>query len=327
MFPLVSKQPTMMVTGRVLVVFLLVVALSGCAVRSPEQDPVPIWDHPLAESPETDTILRTNPPESLDPSSAVNYLTGAEVVFVGEQHTHPGSHRVQLRILRALHERHGSIGIGFELFRESDQNLLSAWSGNAINFPTLRDQLDASDSKKALLEAYRPILEYARNNDLPIRALKPDREAVQPIRDRSHRENGSSTRSSEEATVTDRQQKMFLRAMFEEHVPTGRGFGTFLAVQRFWEKRMASNIHSFLSESKTPDRMLVLTGNYHVAHDFGIPAKLRRQGPWVSRSVITLPTDRDLRSFLDFPGRTDEIHSRLADLIWWVEPRQQASKT
>ena len=327
MFSVVNKQPPMRLVSRVLVVFLLAGALSGCAVRSPQQDSVPIWNHPLVKSPETNTILRTNPPESLDPSSAVNYLAGADVVFVGEQHTHPGSHRVQLRILKDLHEQQGSVGIGFELFRKSDQNLLSAWSGNAINFRTLRDQLDASDSEKALLDAYRPILKYARSNDLPIRALKPDRESVQPIRDRSHRENGSSSRSSEEATVSYRQQKTFLKAMFEEHVPTGRGFGTFLAVQRFWEKRMASNIHSFLTESQTPDRMLVLTGNYHVAHDFGIPAKLRRQGSWVSRSVITLPTDRDLRSFLDFPGRTDEIHSRLADLIWWVEPRQQASKT
>ncbi len=300
-------------------VFLLILFPSGCAIENPTSPSNPIWDHPLTEKPQTGMILRTQPTKRLNSSKAYDYLSEADVVLAGEKHNHPGSHQVQFETLEKLHERDDSLAIGFEFFRVPQQDLIDAWSGNAINFRTLKEQLDLSKSGKDLLESYRVILQYAKKNDIPIRALKPSRKSVNEVREHSRESFDTMTTKTFKSSVNS-QQKAFLRSQFKKHVPTERGFETFLAVQHFWEERMAANIDTFLRNPDTPDRMLVLTGNYHAAYDFGLASKLEQHSPRSVRSVITLPKDRNLKKFFDYPGLNSNDPPGLADLIWWVEP-------
>lgn len=309
--------------GIIPVLFLLLLFFpTGCAIKGFPTSTNPIWDHPLTENPKAGTILQTRPVQRIEPAAAYAELSEADVVLAGEQHNHPGSHQVQFETLKELHGHHDSIGIGFELFRTTQQNLLDAWSGHAINFETFKKQLKLSESEEDLLNSYRIILRYARKNNLPLRALKPSHETVNEVRE-SSRNRADSTNEQPLKSPVDPQQKAFLRAQFKQHIPTGRGFETFLAVQHFWEEQMASNVDTFLRNPNTPDRMLVLTGNYHVAHDFGLPAKLRREGPWTIRSLVTLPIDRNLREFFNFPGRKLGDPLLITDLIWWIPPENK----
>lgn len=310
---------------RVFVAALCLTLLIGCVSHGPESTRDPIVEYSLEGDPSPGTILDTRSREIVETTKAFERLGDANVIFVGEEHNHPGSHRVQFRILKALHRRQGEIGVGFELFRDNHQNRLTRFAEGTVNFETLKAQLDLPESGSALLEAYRPLLQYARENDLPLRALKPTREAVQKVRERSEKGDDPLRDRFGGDTVSYRQQRQFLKEMFKEHVPTGRGFKTFLAVQRFWEERMVSNLHKFLKAPDSPDRVLVLTGNYHVAYDFALPVKLRQKGPWSHRSVVTLPVDRNLGEFLGDPRTGHETDVKLADLIWWVEPAEPST--
>jgi hypothetical protein len=84
---------------------------------------------------------------------------------------------------------------------------------------------------------------------------------------------------------------------------------------------MASNIDTFLRDPGTPSQILVLSGNYHVAHDFALPDKIRQKGSWTVRSLITIPANRHLREGLDFTANNPETPSLIAGLIGWVEPK------
>ncbi len=302
-----------MVTGAV-----LSVVLTSCSSKSPSPDysKVRIWNQPFVRNPAPNEIISTNPPRRINETDLIDNLARTNVVYVGEQHDDTGSHRVQLRILKKLHKKQGQIAVGFELFRQNYQDLLSRVFREKLTLRTFKNKLEANNGQGNLFEYYRPILKYARKHSLPLLALKPTRESENRVRQQSKEAsdtgNGSHHRSSDEVLQT-----RFLKEIFKDHVPTGRGFGSFVTVQRFWEHRMASNIHSYLRETNNPKRILILTGNYHVAYDFGIPDQLRERGNWIQTSILTVPVDKDLKDFLRYPS-IDGKKAKLADYIWWV---------
>jgi uncharacterized iron-regulated protein len=108
-------------------------------------------------------------PRAVSVAGLADRLLGYDVIFFGEFHRHPGVHLQQQRLLRALHERAPALILSFEQFERDVQPVLDDYLAGRIGEITLTEQGRAWDSYRP---SYRPLLEYAKVNGLPVVAAE-----------------------------------------------------------------------------------------------------------------------------------------------------------
>jgi uncharacterized iron-regulated protein len=138
-------------------------ALGGCA--SPPESP---GLSPLAD---LTTYLLVDPAtgSAVTVSAAAARLADADVVFLGESHRHPGNHLAQMALFRALHENREDLALSLEQFERDVQPVLDQYLAGDIGEATLRDKGRVWDNYRV---SYRPLVEYAKANGLPVIAAE-----------------------------------------------------------------------------------------------------------------------------------------------------------
>jgi uncharacterized iron-regulated protein len=92
-------------------------------------------------------------------------LTRADVVFVGEQHDDPNTHRLELAIVEGLIRRHQPVVIAMEMFERDVQTLVDQYLAGTI---TEEQFLKDARPWPRYATDYRPIIEFARAHHLPV---------------------------------------------------------------------------------------------------------------------------------------------------------------
>ena len=95
-------------------------------------------------------------------------LAQADVVFLGEQHTDPATHILELDVLKGLHKRAGArLTVGMEMWERDVQPALDAYlhgrTDEAAFLKTARPWFNYQPE-------YRPLIEYAKANNIPVLA-------------------------------------------------------------------------------------------------------------------------------------------------------------
>jgi len=99
-------------------------------------------------------------------------LGAADLVFVGEEHNDPATHRMELAILEGLARRRDSVTLALEMFERDVQPLLDRYlAGAATEEELLRD----SRPWKNYAADYRPLVELARSRGWPVVASNTPR--------------------------------------------------------------------------------------------------------------------------------------------------------
>ncbi len=103
--------------------------LAGCAGqrladRTGDGEP-----YPLEGKPKVDEIRHLPTGLVVSTEGAMEMISGAALVCVGETHDNIHAHRVELAIIRELFRRFpGRIAIGMEMFRDPQQEALDRWT-------------------------------------------------------------------------------------------------------------------------------------------------------------------------------------------------------
>ena len=92
-------------------------------------------------------------------------LSRADVVFVGEQHDDPNTHRLERAILEGLARRRSSIVLALEMFERDVQPALDNYIASHV---TEEEFLKSSRPWPRYGTDYRPLLEFARLHKWPI---------------------------------------------------------------------------------------------------------------------------------------------------------------
>jgi uncharacterized iron-regulated protein len=92
-------------------------------------------------------------------------LARADVVFVGEQHDDPNTHRLELAIVEGLVRRRTTVVIALEMFERDVQPLLDQYLGGKI---TEEQFLAGSRPWPRYATDYRPLIEFARAHQIPV---------------------------------------------------------------------------------------------------------------------------------------------------------------
>ncbi|PHQ60171.1 MAG: hypothetical protein COC03_03030 [Robiginitomaculum sp.] len=108
-------------------------------------------------------------PRVVDMETVVADLAGYDAIFIGEAHGHAASHYVQSKIFAGLHAKYSDMALSMEQFERSQQNVVDDYLAGKIGEETLIHDGKAWDHYRS---SYRPLVEFAKNNGLPVIAAE-----------------------------------------------------------------------------------------------------------------------------------------------------------
>lgn len=102
-------------------------------------------------------------------------LSRYDVVFFGEFHGHSGVHLAQMRLFRALQQRYPDMTLSLEQFERDTQPLVDKYMAGEIGEKVLTEEGRGWDNYE---QSYRPLVEFAKDNGLPVVASEAPKQAV-----------------------------------------------------------------------------------------------------------------------------------------------------
>ncbi|HEY6838458.1 MAG TPA: ChaN family lipoprotein [Geobacteraceae bacterium] len=218
-------------------------------------------------------VVRLSDGARIDFRKLVNEVERSRVIFVGETHTSMADHRLQLRLIKALHRRGIPLAIATEMFTAASQDKLDAWVAGTLGLDSFIRFYYAQ--WRMPWPYYRAILTYARDERIPLVGLNVPEE----IPGKVAREGFDSLSPAERAQLPDgitctidASYREFIRRAFREHRTSEKQFVSFCEAQMLWNKTMAWHLAAYLK--RNPQRtVVVLTGTGHALKK-AIPGEL-----------------------------------------------------
>ena len=237
-------------------------------------------------------------------SNVIEGVTGKKIVYVGEYHDRFAHHDIELQIIKGLFRKDPRIAVGMEMFQRPFQKTLDEYIGGSIDE---REFLDRSEYFKRWgfdYNLYKPILDFARAEKIPVVALNLGRE----ITDKVAKTGMDSLTGDERKDVpaqmdfSDTEYRDRLRQVFGQHGAAGeRSFDFFYQAQILWDESMALSIDEYLR--KNPDRrMVVIAGLGHLAYGSGVPKRASRRNGLPYATVLNdVDIERDIADYVVLP--------------------------
>lgn len=256
-------------------------------------------------------------------SDLLDMLTSSKVVYVGETHDNYSIHNVQLEIIRELHRKSpGRIAVGMEMFQVGSQDKLDDWlSGKISEKRFLKDVWYPNWGFE--YEYYRQIMEFVKDNKIPVLALNANESTVRKINQTGIDALSDNAKAElPEIDTTDRYHRMRVKAVYDAHKHSSEsGFEGFYRIQCLWEETMAQSVVDYLSEEAAQDKqVIVLAGKDHVRYGLGIPKRVfrRMRKPY----SIILPIELSIpanKSHNIMNVETVDVPLHEADFLWMVD--------
>jgi uncharacterized iron-regulated protein len=257
-------------------------------------------------------IARVGRPAVVTLDQAADALKDYDVVVIGEFHDHIANHLAQLALLRALHQRVPKLALSMEQFERDQQSKLDDYLAGKIGEETLIEGL----GWKNYAEAYRPLVEYAKDNHLPIIAANAPRDIVRCVarEGTAYLSRLSATKrglAAAELHAEDGAYKQkFLRFAGDDAAHGGsdgkakQRMENNFAAQVTRDDTMAESIANFL-QANPGYHVLHVTGAFHVAEKLGTIERLKLRAPQ-RRIALVMPVQASADSVVLKPDDAKE---------------------
>jgi uncharacterized iron-regulated protein len=207
-------------------------------------------------------------------------LMNSRVIYLGERHDQFAHHINQRQIIKKLYEAGHKLAVGMEMFEVPDQKTVDDYIAGRIDERTFLRKSDYFYKWGYDYNLYKPIIDYLKQKNIPLIALKIEREITRKV---AHEGIDSLTdeQTKQLPYELDFSNEQYRRDLIEvfflhgEHVKY-KDFNYFLQAQILWDEGMAESAHQFLS-NHPEHKMVILAGNDHIAHRYGIPERLYRR--------------------------------------------------
>lgn len=237
----------------------------------------------------------------------IERIRDKKVVLIGESHTSYGHHLMQLEIIERLQDIHKKIIIGMEMFQRPFQEYLDQYLAGKIDEAQMLKQTKYFDRWGYDYNLYRDILHFAKANKLPVIALNLNKEINQKVS-----RMGIDTLDKEEKSkipptldMTNDIYRKNMREVFFHHNQTkAMNFDNFFQSQILWDETMAWTAAQAM-ERNPGVPMVILAGNGHLEHAWGIPDRIRRLTGQTSAVILN--------------GGQEELNPSLADFVLYPE--------
>jgi uncharacterized iron-regulated protein len=232
----------------------------------------------------------------------------ADVVFLGEQHNDPNTHRLELAVLEGLMRRRANVILSLEMFERDVQEQLDRFAAGQIGEIEF---LAAARPWPNYATDYKPLVDFAVAHKWPIVAANVPRPVASEVSKggagvldgKSERERGWFAADRRCPTGADEYYKRFMEAMGSHPGSTGDNF--YLA-QCLKDETMAESIVTARAAAMSgPSRPLVVhvNGAFHSDFGAGTADRVKRRLPGLRVVIISMLPVENLDSLSPEPDR------------------------
>lgn len=224
--------------------------------------------------------------EALSLNALPQELLDADVVLIGEWHTHSAIHRFQTDFLKARQNADSNIALSMEQFTREHQDTLNQYLNGEIGEQVLISKAAAWPNYES---DYRALVEFAKANDLDVIAANAPKPFVQcigrkglPYLDQLSSEQRDWVTT--EVNIGDSPYKEKFMASMHHGTPeqTEKQF----AAQVTWDETMAESIVDYLATN--PGKQVIhVAGKFHTEGGLGTAASISRRNPDLKVAIIT----------------------------------------
>jgi uncharacterized iron-regulated protein len=261
---------------------------SQVKAHNTQNSPTTLYDYQLF-SPTTETIRLSSLPDS---------LTQADVILIGEWHTHTGIHRFQTDLLNVLATQ-SSTALSLEQFSRDKQSVLDQYLRSEIGEQTLIQEAQTWPNYES---DYRPLIELAKSYSIDVIASNAPREIVRCIgrNGLGYLDGLGSKQRRYVAAVVDTQASPYKdKFMSSMHHGDRQQTANQFAAQLTWDATMAESIVDYID--KQPGKQVIhIAGTFHVEQGLGIAAQIRRLNSNLKIVIITPSSSKPLTQSSDY---------------------------
>ena len=273
--------------------------MTACAPVGKQMTGDPQEPYPLAAPPRVGQIVHLPTGITVSQAQMLAMAGDSRIVYVGETHDNPASHRLELQVLTALAERYpGRVALGMEMFVRSQQPVLDRWIAGTLDEKAFLKESHWYDDWNMDYAYYRDLLNFARARHIPVIALNAEKSLVKAVRSKPPEQLSPSERALlPELDMADPYQRSLVTAIFGGHSHGDLSIDGFVRAQTVWDETMAESAARYLASPAGEDKhLLVIAGGDHVSNGFGIPRRVFRRCA-VSYTIIggkeiDLPPDK-----------------------------------
>lgn len=251
--------------------------------------------------------------DQVDLEILVENLIPHEVIFLGEQHDNDSGHQFQLDVIKSLFDHDADLVISTEQFERDVQGVLDDYLADRI---TEEEFLANSRPWKNYQEHYRAIIEFAKENSIPVLAANiPRRLAGDISMDRTIKLADQVFLPRSTTTPENSYWQNFQETM-KDHGGAGGGkmLKNFYASQCAKDDAMAEAITDHLAKNQHRQKTIVhLCGHFHSDYGLGTAARVVQRLPLVRIAVVTMETIPE-NNKLEVKGVRSRGH-----YIFWTE--------
>ena len=244
----------------------------------------------------------------------INSVGRSDTVFLGENHDDSTAHYLQAEILKKTLESYGKnkkVTLSMEMFERDVQIVLDEYLKDLI---TEKKFLDDSRPWNNYKTDYRPLVEYAKQNQLEVIAANAPRRYVNMV---SRNGRDSLNQLSPQAKKwlaplpypqsSETYAKKFTDLMGGMPSNT-QNVSKILESQTLWDATMAFSIAEYLKNNKNA-LVVHLNGSFHTESRLGTAEQLLKINPKLKVLVITIKYEEDFNTF------DKAKHTNLGDFI------------
>ncbi len=243
-------------------------------------------------------------------TDVVRGVNNKKIIYVGEVHDVFAHHAVQLDIITGIYKRNPRVAIGMEMFQRPFQKTLDSFIAGKTGEVDFLKQSEYFNRWGFDYHLYKPILDFARTEKIPVIALNLQREIIEKV---SH--GGIDSLSDEEKALipqeldfSDDEYRERLKEVFSMHEGADeKNFHYFYQSQILWDETMSHSVDEFLK--KNPDNtIVVLAGQGHLRYGSGIPKRtFRRNAQDYAIVLIDEEVEKDIADYVVFPKPVEGI--------------------
>lgn len=263
--------------------------LAGCSVvRHPEIETM-LRIKGIPGGFEKGQIVRPETGECISFEQLLSDLQGVRIVYIGEKHTNREHHDAQARIIEALHSKDPVLTIAMEMFESSDQQVLDRWTGGELDEQSFLSSAGWKEKWKYDFELYRGILGFIKDKSLALVGINVPNSIVEKVARTGLEGLSDEERAliAKEIDTSNELHKEYVRAYFFVHeFDKIEQFEFFYQAHCVWEDSMAEAV----SRISDRGRLVVITGNGHIAHKFGVPDRVFRRTNAPFKTIMPIET-------------------------------------
>jgi uncharacterized iron-regulated protein len=238
----------------------------------------------------------------------------ADVLFFGEEHNDSACHYMENAIFMALHKQYGDdMVLSMEMFETDGQLTLNEYLAGFITESRMITDARAWSNYRD----YRPMVEYAKLNKIPVIAANPPRRYVNMVSRKGMRSLDSLSKESKKFlpplpydTLAGRYREKFEEIMKGS---PGAGSGNIYYSQNLWDAGMSYSIYHYLRKHKRK-KVFHCVGKFHCDEKLGTAAQLQKRNPRLRILNISSFSDSS------FANPDWEKFSQLGDYIILTDP-------